>query len=674
MTQKKTRGKKNYRRKNHHATSMIKYGVMRIESSGVAYAETTEAHFFVSKKNLKGAMNGDRVSFKPIVRRGGRTDGLILGIISRAQSSFVGIFSPAGPLGVVRPLDVRIHQDFFILPTDPCVAREKIREGDVVCVRIVEYPSQHAAGVVTITSRLGDGTTLDLGIESVVASYGLSGDFSAAALQETKDIDLGVKVALATEPSRIDLRDQCTVTIDPANAQDFDDAIHAHQIQGGYELCVHIADVSHYVRSASAIDQDAQSRACSAYLADRVIPMLPERLCNDICSLRPGADRLTFSIRMKIDLQGNIVSTVAMPAVICSSARLDYDSVNHFLVDGSLAEESLCGCERIDDVLEMLHILDKIAFLRRKVRYERGALDFDTAEPQVLLDKEGHPLRVLLKKKTRATSLVEEAMLATNESVAQMLAKAHVQTAFRVHTKPTPEDFKTIIPVLQGLGVLSSDLKTRFLTGDPTVLQEVIQSAKDEEERRLISLLLLRVQEKAIYLPKNLGHYALGASAYCHFTSPIRRYPDIVVHRALKNLLAANDGEPFCDDQRERLAKTCSHCSEKERAADAASHASQKIKIAELFREHVGEVFSGRITGVERRGLFVTLEQDCISGLLAVDQLGREPFVLDEKRMRLMGQKSGQIWYIGQQVHVRVIYTDPMHGWIDFALANEKVA
>ena len=497
-----------------------------------------------------------------------------------------------------------------------------------------------------------------------------------AALAQAEGIRAGVEEALKRESARRDLRSLRCMTIDPTDARDFDDAVYATQLpDGGFELWVHIADVTHYVGWDTPIDNEAKRRTCSAYLVDRVLPMLPERLCNDVCSLRPREDRLAMSVRMELDAEGRLVSAEAMTSAIRSTARLDYDTVDALLAgraDASALHENPEDAQALEGAS---HALDRIRGLRERIREERGSIDFDTVEPKVTLDEEGHPTGVTVRTRTRATGLVEEAMLLANESVARMLADRDVPCAYRVHERPSPEDLRATVRPLMELGLIDGNAQREALiAGEPEAINTVLDAARGTSGEFLASALLLRAQKRAIYLPTNQGHYALGAQAYCHFTSPIRRYPDELVHRALKALLAGTLGSKEQEQAAGQLSQLCATCSQMERAADGAARASQHIKMAELYADHVGEVFSGVVCGCERFGLFVMLDDTCAEGLLPARALGSEWLEYDEDRMTLTGEESGRVWGLGTRVCVVVTETDVPRGRIDFALADPRDA
>lgn len=643
-------------------------GTLVLTRAGAGRVETPEGSFDLAYRGQREAMNADVVQIVLVEGRG-TPRAVVRSVVKRSTSTFLGRFSHAGPLGVVTALDARLGRDFFVVPEDTSPQRLGVGEDDVVVARITEYPTRRSAAVVTLERRVGSSDELDLDVEAVVASFGLAGDFPAPALSQAEGIEVRVGEALASNPRRRDLRDLLCVTIDPVDARDFDDAVSARRLpQGGFEVGVHIADVSHYVKADTPIDNEAKRRTCSAYLVDRVIPMLPERLCNDVCSLVPESDRLAMSVLIRLSTSGEVERFRAMASVIRSSSRLDYDTVEA-LLEGHVSGSDLpCADSRAHEVAEMLTVLDEVRGLRERVRRRRGALDFDTVESRVTLDARGVPTGVSVRRRTRATGLIEEAMLVANECVARMLADAEAPAAYRVHERPLPEDLRACVLPLRELGLLDGDVASGLLAGDPFAVQDVLARARGTEGAYLASALLLRAQRRAVYLPVNEGHYALGASAYCHFTSPIRRYPDLLVHRALKALISGRLEGHAMRVQAASLPQLCGTCSERERAADAAARASQKIKMAELFSTRVGQSFEGRVSGCERYGLFVTLDESKAEGLLPVRALGAEWFSYDEGSMTLTGEETGEVWGLGRRVVVEVAGTNKARGQIDFAL------
>ncbi|MGI6754748.1 MAG: ribonuclease R [Atopobiaceae bacterium] len=659
-----------------HKAHQFLTGTIEISAPGIAQVTTAEGTFRVAKTGIREAMNNDEVQVSLVsahgpAARAGEKVAYVQGVLQRATTTFAGVFSYLDPLGAVVPLDTRIQRDFFVVPQDKSPKELGVSTGDVVVARIMEYPSRTSAGVVTLERRVGSAEELDLGIERIIASYGLPVHFPQRVREEASRIHVDVDAALtAASPSRRDLRQLLCFTIDPSDARDFDDAIGAQKTSSGYEVWVHIADVTHYVTWDSSLDLEARQRTCSVYLVDRVLPMLPEELSCDACSLKPHQDRLAMSVHLTLNRNGEVVCVEAMPSAICSSARLTYDVVDGVLADKTRAHALHADGKMASKILASICMLDEVARLRTRIRHARGALDFDTKEARVELDQNNKPTGVNVRQKTPATSLVEEAMLMANEAVASMLASQDLISAYRVHEPPAPEDLQSCLPALTELDLVKSAERDALLSGSPSAILAVLKRAKETPGEYLANSLLLRAQRRAVYAPHNLGHYALGAAAYCHFTSPIRRYADIMVHRRLKALLAQRMKTPTQRQIEAALPHICHACSERERIADAASRATQKLKMAELFSQYIGEKFSGIVTGLGSVGIFVMLDDTLAEGLVPMRALGGEWFYFDEARQTLTGEFSGKVWRLGQRVAVRVSAIDIAQGHIDFTLAN----
>lgn len=661
-----------------------------------AEVETAEGVYRLGSRSMREAMPGDRVYVSLHRGRGGARRAVVEHVIERATAAIVGVFEPAGPLGAVRPLDTRIKQDFFVLPSDGSPARLGVEPGDIVSARIVDYPSRTESGVVTIERRIGDANEPSLGIECIMARYGLVDGYPRAAIDEAERLSVDVEAALS-DPLRRDIRDRFAITIDPVDARDFDDAISvARTVRGGWMLGVHIADVSHYVDWESAIDLEARRRSTSVYLADRVLPMLPERLCNDLCSLRPEEDRLAFTVDIELDAQGRVRAYEAYPSVIRSRVRMDYGAVDTLLregeSDGAALDAAACGraeaaveAARANgvDLRAFLRNADALARARREIRRKRGSIDFDTPEVHVLLDEAGMPVDIVTRERTAATSLVEEAMLLANECVAEFLADRDLVSAYRVHEDPSPDSLASAAKTLTELGAVEGGLAAGIMLGDPRAINAAVEDAAGTPFAPQVNALLLRAQQRAVYKSRNEGHYALGARAYCHFTSPIRRYPDLIAHRVLKLALAKREL-----GKKEALARAprftgkgpqaleaicpqlCRQASDNERAADAAANASQKVKVAQFYAGRIGERDTGTVSWISDLGAFVRLDATGAEGLIRMNALGTEWWDFDDVRLTLTGDSTGTRVGLGCRVVVEVASVNVLRGHVDLKLIH----
>lgn len=661
-----------------------------------AEVETAEGVYRLGSRSMREAMPGDRVYVSLHRGKGGARRAVVEHVIDRAVAAIVGVFEPAGPLGAVRPLDARIKQDFFVLPADDSPRRLGVEPGDIVSARIVDYPSRTESGVVTLERRIGDANEPSLGIECVMARYGLVDGYPQAAVDEAASLAVDVEGALA-DPLRRDIRDRFAITIDPVDARDFDDAISvARTVRGGWMLGVHIADVSHYVDWESAIDLEARRRSTSVYLADRVLPMLPERLCNDLCSLRPDEDRLAFTVDIELDAQGRVRTYEPYPSVIRSRVRMDYGAADALLregePDGAALDAAARGRAELAveaarangvDLRAFLRNADALARARREIRRKRGSIDFDTPEVHVLLDEAGMPVDIVTRERTAATSLVEEAMLLANECVAEFLADRDLVSAYRVHEDPSPDSLASAAKTLTELGAVEGGLAAGIMLGDPRAINAAVEDTAGTAFAPQVNALLLRAQQRAEYKSHNEGHYALGARAYCHFTSPIRRYPDLIAHRVLKVALAKHElGKKEALVRAPRLTgkgpqaleaicpQLCRQASDNERAADAAANASQKVKVAQLYASRIGERDTGTVSWISDLGAFVRLDATGAEGLVRMNALGAEWWDFDDVRLTLTGESTGTRVGLGCRVVVEVASVNVLRGHLDLKLLH----
>lgn len=692
-----------------------------------ALVETAEGSFRLAGRSLREVMGGDTVAVSLHRGQRGERRAVVESVIERAAVTVVGTYAAAGPLGAIRPLDTRLHADFFILPGDPSAQDARVGEGDVVLARIVSYPTRYESGVVTVERRLGGADAPDLGIQCIMARYDLAEGYPEAAEREAEGLTLDVEAALA-DPLRRDLRDRFVLTIDPVDARDFDDAISlARTADGGYALGVHIADVSHYVTWDSSIDLEARRRGTSVYLADRVLPMLPERLSNELCSLVAGADRLAFTVDMELDRAGCPRRVRMYPSVIRSRVRLSYDQADALLEGAAAGRDDEAGqgaaagwddeagqgatagqdatADRPEppcphgglplpeqvahaaaegvDLAAFLALAHELAQKRAEIRLARGAIDFDTVEVHALMSEDGVPQALVSRERTAATSLIEEAMLLANECVAERLAALNAPCAYRVHEPPSPDHLHAAAETLNELGVIDRAAARRIEAGDQAAMRSALAHAERTGAGEIANALLLRAMQRALYKSANEGHYALGAPAYCHFTSPIRRYPDLIVHRVLKQVLAAEQlGAREARSRAAHLTGTgrdalehvlphiCRGASDRERMADAAAHASQKVMVATYYASRVGERAAGRIVWMDQMGLFVRLDDTHAEGLVRLSAVGDEWFDFDERTLSITGASTGRVVRVGDRVIVEVASTNMLRGHLDLKLVH----
>ncbi len=626
-------------------------GRLDVRRGGFGFVQTAEGEFFIPHKKMRGAFPDDIVEIAPTSdgRRFGRTPGKgerkrvarVVRVVERAHDELVGYFHHAEPFGVVEPIDPRIQHDIFTQLSE----HPEIPDGTVVRVTITTWPDRNTAATGTVVEVIGDEDDERVAVDLIVARHKLETAFSVEALAQAEAAEVDGDGALA-EGYR-DLRERFVFTIDPVDARDFDDAVSVERAEPDrWRVGVHIADVSHYVPWGSAVDVDARKRATSTYLVDRVVPMLPEKLSNDVCSLRPGEVRRTMTVDMLVNERGRVVDAEAYPALICSDARLTYDEAQAFLDSGA----------DLDAELQFrIRQLSRIAKQRAALRKEAGGLDFDTVEARVRLDDTGHPIDIDLREKTDATQLIEEAMIMANEAVARKLRDAGFPCLYRVHEKPAIDSLEGLVPVLQEFDWFKCVDVGLFVAGNPHAVGTVLDACKDRPEAALVTTLVLRSMKRAVYSPELSEHYGLASAAYAHFTSPIRRYPDLVVHRMLRALLTKRP-EKF-DQEVSSLPWIAEHSSEMERVAEQAARESQEVKIVELMEEHIGEMFSALVSGVATFGLFVRLDNTA-EGVVEMADLGNEYFILDPVRHMLTGSDTGKQYRLGRRMAVRLVEAD----------------
>ena len=664
------------------------------DGHGFVVRDDGEPDIYLPPNEMRAVLHKDRVRVRTVrMDRRGRPEGRVVEIVKRPDQPIIGRLLHEGGLWLVAPEDKRFGQDVLI----PKGALGQAKAGQVVVTELTEPPALYGQPVGRVREVLGEVDDPGMEIEIAVRKYSVPHEFSEACIAQSRG--LPDKVAAKDRKGRIDLRDVPLCTIDGEDARDFDDAVYCEPAKvgrgKGWRLLVAIADVSHYVQTGSAIDVDAYDRATSVYFPRRVIPMLPEKLSNGLCSLNPDVDRLCMVCDMLITASGNVHAYQFYPAVMHSHARFTYTEVAAILAN-TRGPEAMRRKERIDDLIN-LHDVYRVLLGARE---RRGAVDFDTTETQIVCDDSGRIEKIIPRVRNDAHRVIEEAMLAANVCSADFIAHNHHPGLFRVHEGPTPEKREILRNYLRAMGVsvnLGED-------PHPSDFQKIAEMVKDRPDAQQIHTMLLRSMQQAIYTPINSGHFGLAYEAYTHFTSPIRRYPDLLVHRVIKAILEKRKytlpALPLPGDAHAQLARRLQknkagsqgmggaprvqmntgeqqaweaaglHCSANERRADEASRDVEAWLKCKFMREHLGEEYSGVVTAATSFGLFVTLDALYVEGLVHITELGGEYFRFDEARQELRGERTGIRYAIGTKVQVQVSRVDLDGRKIDFRLVK----
>jgi len=647
----------------------LETGTLQAHPQGYGFVipeKTGKSDVYISAKGRLDAMDGDKVVARispPAGRKkpAGKREGMIIRILERAHTKVVGTYEIPEPrtsgVGFVTPSNSRLTQDVMIGPENAGGARP----GSIVSAQIIAYPMRGRPPEGRIVRVIGEAGQPGIESELIIEEYELPVEFSPAVLQEASDIPQQVTPAMCR--GRRDLRALPTVTIDGEKARDFDDAISIEKIKTGYRLWVHIADVAHYVKENTLLDQEAYQRGTSVYLPDRAIPMLPTPLSNGICSLNPDVDRLTLTAEMDISPAGKILTYDIYESVIKSAERMTYTAVREILVDRDPGQR-----RRYARLLREFELMDELMEILRAKRTKRGSIDFDLPEPQIVLDLQGRLTDIIRAERNRAHQIVEEFMLAANETVAAHVEEMEVPFIYRIHEEPDEDKITDLADFLSSLGInfpVEKKLKS-------SSLQKAINQVKGTPEEVLVNTVVLRSMKQARYSPENVGHFGLAAQSYTHFTSPIRRYPDLIVHRVLKaGLRGALKKPEVIEKLDETLPEAATHCSLRERTAMEAERDVVTMLKLDFMKDKLGETYDGIITGAAQFGFFVQLTGLFVEGMVHISALTDDYFHYEEKKHCLRGERTKRVYRIGDRVRVRVDKVDRDRKRVDFSLSKE---
>jgi len=634
-------------------------GVIIANAEGYGFLRPDEGgdDLYLSPAEMRKVLHGDRVLASVVgVDRRGRRQGSIVEVLERRSPRLVGRVVEENGVVLVTPDDRRLHQDVMIAPGKDRGARS----GQIVVVEITDQPTAHRGPMGRVLAVLGERLTPSLVVEMAIASHDLPQEWPAAALRDAAEVEPDVQPSEIA--GRVDLRGLPLVTIDGEDARDFDDAVYAEPSGDGFRLLVAIADVSHYVRAGTALDTEAYNRATSIYFPGFVVPMLPETLSNGICSLNPRVERLCMVCDMQIGRDGEVARSKFYPAVMRSHARLTYTRVWQ-----AIGEKDKDACEELADVLPQLKQLHQLYKVLAKARQRRGAIDFESTEVEFRLAPSGEVVQLGAYVRNDAHKLIEECMIAANVEAAKFLQKKRIPAPYRVHAPPPASKYEDLLQFLKEFHLQMPPVG-QVTPGDFSALLKKVRKRPDAS---LIESVLLRSQSLAVYQPEHPGHFGLALSSYTHFTSPIRRYPDLLVHRAIRHALGGGKPADYAYSASDMTAM-CVHCSQNERRADEAERdVDERYKCA-WMEKHVGSEFDGIVSGVTSFGLFVELVESKISGLVHITQLPNDYYHFDAVRHLLSGERRGLKFRLGDAVRVQVLRASLEDRKIDFRLVTTE--
>jgi ribonuclease R len=648
-------------KKNHYALPdrqhLVK-GRVHAHPDGYGFLipeERDTEDLYLNRREMRRVMHGDQVMVRVDRKSRGKAETHIVQVLERGQKRLLGTYDELNGKGFLVPMDARIGA----IPLKPGVVKPE--KGKVVAAEISRYGTAMSPPEAHVVNVMGDPDDPEVQAQSIIFRYGLTTSFPPEVHREASQ----VSYAIAPEEvaARTDLRGLPIVTIDGENARDFDDAVYVRKQGDHYELYVSIADVAHYVTPETALDQEAYARATSVYFPDRAIPMLPEALSNGICSLNPNEDRLTKTVCIELNAKGEVIRSRFFNSVIRSHERMTYTNVRRILVD----KDPQC-LERYRNLIGEFQLMEELARLIYERRRARGNLDFDLPEAEIVLDLQGLPENIIRAERNIAHRIIEEFMIAANEAVARHLTEKDFPALYRVHEGPDQEALEALAPFLLSLGYR---LPQKMENIAPLEIQKLLESARGKPEERVINRVLLRSMKQAIYQPKNIGHFGLASTCYTHFTSPIRRYPDLIVHRMLDRVMR---GDKLKTNEKEDLLRSLQeagkHTSERERHAMDAEREMVGLKKAQFMMNKIGEEFTGFINSLANFGFFVELDNYFIEGLVKLSSLGDDDYDYYEKEYVIKGRRHGRKFRLGDNVRVKVVRINAFRSEIDFELVS----
>ena len=648
-------------KKNHYALPDRQHllrGRVHAHPDGFGFLvpeDKQSADVYLNRREMRRVMHGDIVMVRIDRKQRGGNEAHIVQVIERAQKRLLGTYEELEGKAYLIPMDARIAA----IPLTRSAA--KLEKGKVIAAEISRFGTAMSPPEAAVVNVMGNPDDPEVQAQSIIFRFGLSSTFPAEVRREVSQRSFEIRAEELA--SRQDLRQLPIVTIDGENARDFDDAVYVRKQDSGYELLVCIADVAHYVRPETELDREAYARATSVYFPDRAIPMLPEALSNGICSLNPNEDRLTKTVAIRFNAQGEVTGNRFFNSVIRSHRRMTYTDVRRILVDHDP------GClEQFRELVDGFKLMEGLARLIYERRCARGNLDFDLPEAEIVLDLQGVPENIVRAERNIAHRIIEEFMIAANEAVARYLTAMDLPMLYRVHEGPDRETLEALAPFLLSLGYRLPQTKDPI---EPLEIQRLLKSAQGKPEERVINRVLLRSMKQAIYQPENISHFGLASSCYTHFTSPIRRYPDLIVHRILEQSMSGKKLKPNeRADRLRELAESGKHTSDRERHAMDAEREMIDLKKAQFMMSRIGEEFPGFINSLANFGFFVELDDFFIEGLVKLSSLTDDDYDYYEKEYVIKGRRHGKKFRLGDDVRVKVARINAFRSEIDFELIS----